>query len=398
MSERSDLAFCTQANTQGAKEDVPGIGIGMLGYAFMGRAHTNALKKIPYTILPAPYVPELVAICGRDGDAVRQAAKRYGYERATTDWRDLVNDDRIQIFDNGAPPDAHLEPTIAAAQAGKQIICEKPLGRNADESYAIWSAVERTGVKHMCAFNYRFCPAVRLARQIIDSGEIGELLHFHGRYQQEWLLDAQTPVSWRLQAEHCGSGPLSCIGSHVIDQSRYLVGEPAQVTGALTTFVKDRPGGPVTVDDAFSATVQFENGAIGTYAASRYAAGRKNQMTWEINGTKGTICFDLERMNELQLHVTGTTPVEHGQGFRTILVSESYHPYWEHWWPHGHMIGWEDSFVHELAHLLEAIRHDTPIGPHGATLEDGYRCSEVTDAIQRAADTGERQAVVYRSL
>ena len=194
---------------------------------------------------------------------------------------------------------------------------------------------------------------------MIDAGEIGEIYHFRGRYHQEWVMDPQFPKVWRLDKAVAGSGALGDLGAHVIDQSRYLIGEPSSVTGLLKTFITERPGGTVDVDDAFQATVEFENGANGTYEATRFAPGRKNQMRWEINGSKGTIVFDQERMNELQVYLGGTKPGEHAQGFRTVLVSEAYHPYWEHHWPHGHMIGWEDSFLHELLHLLTAIREDT---------------------------------------
>ncbi len=204
----------------------------------------------------------------------------------------------------------------------------------------------------MTAFNYRFYPAIRLAKEMIDGGELGEIYHFRGRYHQEWIMDPEFPKVWRLDKSVAGSGALGDLGAHVIDQSRYLVGEPAAVNGVLRTFIEERPGGTVDVDDAFEATVEFENGAIGTYEATRFAAGRKNQMRWEINGSKGTIVFDSERLNELLVNIVDSKPGEHAQGFRTVLVSEAYHPYWEHWWPHGHMIGWEDNFVHELLHLL----------------------------------------------
>lgn len=396
-SNSEDLAFFTQGeggNTSGIEE----IGIGMLGYAFMGRAHSNALRKMAWTIWPPPYIPKLVSVAGRNAEAVAEAATRYGYERSTTDWREVVEAPDVQVFDNGGPNDQHKEPTIAAAQAGKHVICEKPLGRTADEAYDIWSAVAVTGVKNMTAFNYRFFPAIRLAKQMIDSGELGEIRHFRARYHQEWLVSPDLPINWRLEKEIAGSGALGDLGAHIIDQSRYLVGEPTSVSGSLKTFIKDRPGGTVDVDDAFEAVVEFENGAIGTYEATRYAPGRKNQMKFEINGSKGSLVFDQERMNELQLYITDSQPAEQAQGFRTVLVSEAYHPYWENWWPHGHMIGWEDSFVHELHHLLTAIRDDSEIGPHGATLEDGYRCAEVCDAIIRSSESGERQPVEYRSL
>jgi predicted dehydrogenase len=210
-------------------------------------------------------------------------------------------------------------------------------------------------------------------------------------------MDPAFPKVWRLDREAAGSGALGDLGAHIVDQSRYLIGEPAAVNGVLRTFIEERPGGAVDVDDAFEATVEFENGAIGTYEATRFALGRKNQMRWEINGSKGTIAFDAERSNELEVNLASTKPGERAQGFRTVLVSEAYHPYWQYWWPHGHMIGWEHNFVHELLHLLTAIKDDSEIGPHGATLEDGYRCAEVCDAIVRSHESGSRQEIRYRT-
>ncbi len=396
MADEPQVGFVTQGQVEGAV-DIPSIGIGMLGYAFMGKAHTNALKKIAYIPWPPPYEPRLVSICGRTEDAVKEAARRYGYEKWTTDWRELVGDPDVQVFDNCGPNDFHLEPTLAAARAGKHVICEKPLGRTADESYEIWKGVADAGVKHQCAFLFRFFPAVRLAREIIEAGDIGDIYHFRGTFQQEWIMDPQFPIVWRLDKEVAGSGALGDLGAHVIDQSRYLVGEPVSVTGLLKTWITDRPGGKVTVDDAFEATVEFDNGAIGTYEATRYAFGRKNHLWWEIYGSKGAIVWDQERMNELQVNYGNSTPGEHSQGFRTVLVSEAYHPWWQYWWPHGHMIGWEDGFVHQLLHLLECVRDDKPISPIAADFEDGYRCAEICDAIIRSHETGERQEVAYRT-
>jgi predicted dehydrogenase len=381
-----------------AGKEIPSIGIGMLGYAFMGKAHSNALKKIAYMIWPPPYAPRLVAIAGRNAEAVAEAARRYGYEKWSTSWEDVIADPDVQVFDNGGPNDVHLEPTVAAARAGKHVICEKPLGRTAEESYEIWKGVAGTGVKAMTAFNYRFYPATVLAKEMIDSGELGEIYHFRGRYHQEWIMDPQFPKVWRLDKKVAGSGALGDLGAHVIDQSRYLCGEVSAVSGLLKTFIKERPGGTVDVDDAFEATVEFESGAIGTYEATRFAAGRKNQMRWEVNGSKGTIVFDSERQNELLVNMVGSSPGAHAQGFRNVLVSEAYHPYWEHWWPHGHMIGWEDNFVHELLHLLTCIKEDKPVGPRAATLEDGYRCAEICDAIVRSHETGQRQRLEYRTI
>jgi len=391
-------SFFTQGEAKSGDGDIPSIGIGMLGYAFMGRAHANALKKIPYTFWPPSLVPRLVDIAGRTEAAVAEAARRYGFERATTDWRDIVADPEVAVFDNTGPNDLHLEPTIAAAKAGKHVICEKPLGRTADEAFEIWSEVEKTGVKAMTAFNYRFFPAIRLIKSLFDDGTLGEVRHFRARYHQEWLVDPETPTSWRLDKSIAGSGALGDLGSHIIDLARYLAGDPTTVSANMRTFTEDRPGGHVDVDDAFDAVITFGNGALGILEATRVAPGRKNHMRFEISTTTGTVIFDQERMNEIELHLAGSEPAANAQGFRTVLVSETYHPYWEYWWPHGHMIGWEDSFVHELGHLLEAIATDGPIGPHGATLEDGYRVAEVVDAIVRSATKGTREDISYRSL
>jgi predicted dehydrogenase len=369
--------------------DVAPIGVGMLGYAFMGKAHSNAYRKLAYMTWPPPLMPRLVAIAGRDEAAVSEAARRYGYDGYVTDWRRLVGDDRIQLFDNAGPNNLHAEPTIAAAEAGKHVICEKPLGRDAAESYETWQRVHATGVKHMCAFNYRFVPAVRLARQIIEAGEIGDITHFRGAYLQEW--GAAEIDAWRFDKAAAGSGALGDLGAHVVDLARYLVGEISAVSAMTTAFWPGRQ-----VDDAVEAVVAFEGGAVGTIEASRFCLGRKNGFTWEINGSKGSIAWDLERLNELQVHMKDSAPGGSAQGFRTVLVSEADHPFWEHWWPQGHMIGWEHTFVHQLHHFLTAIRDDGDVAPHGATLEDGYRAAEVCDAMLRSAQGGAREQVTYR--
>jgi predicted dehydrogenase len=369
--------------------EIPEIGVGMLGYAFMGKAHSNALRKIAYMTWPPPMRPRLVAIAGRNEEAVSNAAERYGYERWTTDWRDLVSDPAIGLFDNGGPNSLHAEPTIAAAEAGKHVICEKPLGRDADESYEIWSRVAATGVKHLCAFNYRFVPAVRLAREMIDAGELGEIRHFRGRYLQDWGDDPGLDT-WRFHPDEAGSGALGDLGAHVVDLARYLIGDVATVSGLVKTFLPGRQ-----VDDAIEAAVEFENGAVGTIESTRLALGRRNAFQWEINGAKASLAFDMERLNELQVF---RADGDRARGFKTVLVSEPEHPFWEHWWPPGHIIGWGETFVHELHHLLRAIVEDGDVAPYGATFEDGYRAAEVCDAIVRSGQTGNREQVSYRSL
>lgn len=363
----------------------PAIGVGMLGYAFMGKAHSNAFRKIPYIVYPPPAVPELVAICGRNEQAVADAARRYGFATHYTDWRKMLADERIQLFDNGGPNDAHAEPSIAAAKAGKHVLCEKPLARTAEEAKTMLDEVEKAGVKHMVAFNYRFVPAIRQARNLIESGKLGRIYHFRAVYLQEWVMPHyDVPKIWRLDKKAAGSGALGDLGAHIIDLGRFLVGEMTSVSAMTRTFVEDREGGKVDVDDAFVAAVAFENGAIGTLEATRFAGGRKNHQVVEINGEKGSIRFDLERLNELQVFWVGEEPKE-TQGFHDVLVTESYHPFWENWWPHGHIIGWADTFVHEVAHLLDCIVNDKDVAPNGATFEDGYRAALVCDAILESA-------------
>src|SRR3954469_11523775 len=266
----------------------------MLGYAFMGKAHSHAFLTIDHMTWPPPLVPKLVGIAGRNEAAVEEARERYGYAYATDDWRRLVDDESIGLFDNGGPNSLHAEPTIAAAQAGEHGVCEKPLGRDAGESYDIWQAVAATGVKHMCAFNYRFVPAVRLAREMIDAGELGELRPFRGRYLQDWG-DDPTLDTWRFNADDAASGALGDLGAHIVDLAHFLVGDLASVSGLTATFIPDRE-----VDDAIEAAVAFANGAVGTLEATRLALGHRNGMGWEINGSKGGLAFDLRGANEAQ--------------------------------------------------------------------------------------------------
>ncbi len=362
----------------------------MLGHAFMGKAHAHAYLTLPHIAWPPPLRPELVAIAGRERDAVGEAARRYGFTSAVTDWRELVRDERVALFDNSGPNHLHCAPTVAAAQAGKHVICEKPLGRDAQESYEIWQRVAAAGVKHMCAFNYRFVPAVRLARELISAGALGELRHFRARYLQSWGLDAGL-MTWRFERSQAGSGALGDLGAHIIDLARYLVGEPRTVSGVTRTFVRERNGHAVDVDDAFQATVEFEGEATGTLEASRLAPGRLNQLALEINGSRGSLAFDLERLNELLVCTRGSRQ----PGFQRVLVTAPEHPFMKFWWPPGHIIGYEHTFVHELHHLLEAIAHDGEVRPHGADFEDGYRAAVVCDAIARSAGTGAREPVRY---
>ena len=352
----------------------------MLGYAFMGKAHSHALAALSH--LDVPLRPELVSISGRTTEALEAARSRWGFAEAVTDWREQVADERVGLFDNTGPNALHPEPTIAAARNGKHVLCEKPLATSADDAHRMWTEAERAGVLHMTGFNYRFVPAVRLARELLEAGDLGEVVHFRASYLQSWGWDADESL-WRFDPAQAGSGVLGDLGSHVVDLARYLVGEPASVSARMRTIVPRR-----RVDDHLVATVEFENSVLGTLEASRVARGHLNANTFEVNCSKGSLSFDVERLNELQ--------IADATGFRRLLVTEPGHPFMRFWWPPGHVIGWGDTFTNELAHLVEAIADEHGVGPHGATFEDGYRCAEVCEAIARSAVEGGPQPVVYR--
>jgi len=395
-----ETGFTTMANAR-AEGQIPEVGVGMLGYAFMGKAHSNAYKKIPYMMYPPPAIPKLVAVCGLEEDVAAEAARRYGYQSSYTDWKKMLKNDDIQLFDNGGPNNIHAEPSIAAARAGKHVLCEKPLGRTAKESASMLEAVEKAGVKHMVGFNYRFVPAIRQIRNLIDSGALGQIYHFRAVYLQEWIMPHyNAPMWWRMDKKVAGSGSLGDLGAHIIDLAHYLVGGIESVSALTETFIKERPlpgsdvMSPVDVDDAFVAAVRFENGAIGSLESTRFAAGRKNFNVFEINAEKGSIRFNLERMNELEVFWVNDEPKE-TQGFHDVMISEGSHPWWSNWWPHGHIIGWEHTFVHEITHLLDAIVNDKPVDPIGATFLDGYRASVICDAILKSAESKKQVAVKY---
>lgn len=384
-----------------AERAAPEIGVGMLGYAFMGKAHSNAFKKLPYMMYPPPAIPRLIAICGRSEEAAKEAALRYGYEGYYTDWRQMLKNGRIQLFDNGGPNDTHADPCIEAAKAGMHVLCEKPLARTAPEAAAMLEAVSKAGVKHMVAFNYRFVPAVRQARLLMESGALGRIYHFRAVYLQEWLTPYRnTPRRWRMDKRTAGSGALGDLGAHIIDLGRFLVGEPRRVSALTQTFVHERPlpdgrgAGRVDVDDAFVAAVEYESGAIGTLEATRYAAGRQNYNCFEINGEKGSLRFNLERLNELEVFWVDDEP-KATQGFHDVLVTESHHPFGSNWWPPGHILGWEHTFVHEIHHLLDAIVNRKDVAPYGATFEDGYKNAVICDAIVESAESGRQVMVKY---
>lgn len=392
-----EVGFVAMAGPK-ATSEAPEIGVGMLGYAFMGKAHSNALKKMPYMMYPPVAIPKLVAIAGRNQDAVTEAAKRYGYAKAYTDWRKLIDDPEVQVIDNSGPNNVHLEPNLAAAKAGKHIISEKPLGRTAAECYEMWQAAKKARIKHMVAFNYRFVPAIRLVKELIDSGKLGRIYHFRAQYLQEWIADENFPMVWRLDKKIAGSGTLGDLGSHIIDLARFFVGEPKSLMARTGTFITERQGASgkkekVTVDDCFEAVVEYKNGAMGTLEATRFAPGRKNHNTFEINAEHGSIKFNLEDMNNLEVYMKDQD--KNVQGFTKVIVSESYHPFWKNWWPQGHIIGWEHTFVHELNHFFDCLVNKTSIAPYGADFEDGYRNAVICDAIAQSAKERKQVDIKY---
>lgn len=373
------------------------IGVGLVGYKFMGRAHSNAYRQVAafFDVDPKPVMR---AICGRDIAATQAAAGKLGWESIETDYHALVARDDIGLVDVSTPGYTHRDVVLAALAAGKHVICEKPLANTLGEAREMVDAARRAGTINMVNFNYRRVPAVQFAKQLIDEGRIGKITHWRAVYLQDWLVDPMAPLAWRLKKELAGSGALGDIAAHILDLSHLLVGNVTEVVGTLDTITKQRPVeaasdggsglsnkagtemGDVTVDDATTFLARFENGATGTFEASRMATGRKNYNSFEINGTKGSIAFNLERLNELEVYFRDDEPGV--QGFRTINVTDSMHPYANHWWPAGHIIGWEHSHTHNVVALLEGIR--TGVNP-SPSFEDGFRCQAVLDAVERSA-------------
>jgi predicted dehydrogenase len=370
------------------------LNVGMIGYKFMGKAHSNAWRQAPrFFNLPAEVV--MHSICGRDPAAVHAAAEQLGWERALTDWREVVANPDIDIVDVTTGNDTHAEIAIAALKAGKAVLCEKPLAMNAREAKSMWQAAAKSKRVHMVCHNYRRIPALVLARKMIESGQLGTIYHYRARYLQDWIVDPNFPLVWRLQGSLAGSGAHGDINAHIIDLGRYLVGEIDEVCGLMETFIKERPllasgsgrgakggskKGKVTVDDAVVTIGKFKNGAMLNLEASRFALGRKNGIQLEINGSKGSVAFDFEDMNRLKFYSQADPAPQ--RGFRDILVNESVHDYASAWWPSGHIIGYEHTFVHTIADFVKAVASGKPVQP---TFEDGYRNQAVLDAIEKSA-------------
>ena len=370
--------------------------VGMIGYNFMGKAHSNAWRQVNrFFELPAQV--ELNTICGRNSKAVEKAAHTFGWARSATDWRAVVEDPNLDIIDITTPNDTHAQIAIAAAEAGKAVLCEKPLGMDVPECEKMVAAVKRHKVVNMVCHNYRRIPAIAHARKLIAEGALGDrLYHYRARYAQDWIADPNFPLVWRLKKEIAGSGAHGDIDAHIIDLGRYLVGELAEVCGLMETFIKERPVleaagaglgakagrsmGQVTVDDAVSWIGRFKNGAIANLEATRFAYGRKNHIALEINGSKGSLVFDFEDMNRLKFY-SAEDPADR-QGFRDILITDASHPYLKAWWPGGHIIGYEHTFVNTFADFVTAVVNGKSVQP---TFEDGLQNEKVLAAIEASA-------------
>ncbi|MFI6034418.1 Gfo/Idh/MocA family protein [Streptomyces sp. NPDC051315] len=384
----------------GPEAGKPPLRVGMVGYAFMGAAHSQGWRTAG-RVFDLPRRPVLAALCGRDAAAVRAAADRHGWAATETDWRALVERDDVDLVDICTPGDSHAEIALAALAAGKHVLCEKPLANTVEEAETMSRAAEAAyaeGRLAMVGFNYRRVPATALARSMVAEGRLGTLRHVRVTYLQDWLTDTDFPLTWRLRRESAGSGALGDLGAHIVDLAQHLAGERLAGVSALTeTFVRQRPlpggatsglaagagagTGTVTVDDAALFTGRFPSGALASFEATRYATGRKNALRLELNGERGSLAFDLERLNELWFH-DATEPAAHA-GFRRILVTEPDHPYLDAWWPPGHGLGYEHTFVHQARDLVHAIAAGRRPEP---SFADGLQVQRVLAAVEESAE------------
>jgi predicted dehydrogenase len=378
--------------------DRPALGVGLIGYAFMGAAHSQAWRTAPH-FFDLPLRPELTVLAGRDAARVAEAAGRLGWSSTETDWRRVVERDDVDLVDVCAPGDTHAEIAIAALEAGKHVLCEKPLANTVAEAEAMVAAAERAaanGVRSMVGFTYRRVPAIGLARQLVAEGRLGDIRHVRAQYLQDWIADPAAPMSWRLEKDKAGSGALGDIGAHIVDLTQFITGQRLTgVSALLETFVRERPlptatgklggvggteTGTVTVDDTAIFLGRFTGGAVASFEATRFALGRKNAIRIEINGSAGSLAFDFEDMNVLQFF-DGTEPASIA-GFRRILVTEPEHPYVGAWWPAGHGLGYEHGFTHQVVDLVTAIaKGEDPV----PSFADGLQVQRVLDAVERSA-------------
>jgi predicted dehydrogenase len=380
------------------------INVGMVGYQFMGKAHSNAFRQVNKFFPELEVEPVLKALCGRNEANVKAAAEKFGFESYETDYHKLVQRPDIDLVDVVTPGNTHAEIAIAAAKAGKMVICEKPLANTVAEAEAMVAAVNENKVPNAVCFNYRRVPAIALAKRMMEDGRIGKVFHFRGVYLQDWIVDPNFPLVWRLVGEIAGSGSHGDLNAHLIDDALYLLGPITEVSGMLDTFIKQRPKlaesddrlggrastemGEVTVDDSSIFMARFASGAVGTFEATRLAPGRKNHSRFEINGSKGSISFNMERMNELEYY--NTDDPEDARGFRLIQTTDSAHPYTGNYWPVGHIIGYEHTFINFMRDVLSDFAAGCPAHP---SFAEGLAVQKVLDAVDRSSRTRSWQTV-----
>lgn len=381
------------------------LNVAIIGTKFMGKAHSNAWKNAPH-FFDLERMPVLKVACGRNAAELADFARTWGWEETATDWRSVVERPDVDIVDIAVPQHLHHDIAVAAARAGKHLFCEKPIALSVAQAQEMLKAAQSAGVVHYLNHNYRRVPAVMLAKRLIDEGKIGRIFHWRGAYLQSWIIDPAFPLTWHLQRETAGSGPHGDLNSHSVDLARFLVGEIDSVMAMTAQFIPERPlpgagaatfsagaarggqTGTVTVEDAAFVLAKFAGGALGSFEASRFALGRKNYNTFEIYGDRGSVLFDLERMNEL--HYYSAADAEYAQGFRTINVTEPVHPYISHWWPPGHSIGYEHTFSHAVADFIHAVATGGSIAP---SFADGVAEMAVLDAALRSAASGQEVQV-----
>lgn len=378
------------------------VNIGMIGYKFMGKAHSHAFKDVNF-FFDLGLTPVRKVICGRNAEPLKKAAEKWGWEEYDTSWESVVKRDDLDVIDICTSTNTHCDIAVAAAENGKHVFSEKPLAMNVKEAKKMVEEVEKAQVKHMVGFNYRRVPAITYAKKLIEDGKIGKIYHWRAAYLQDWIVDPEFPLTWKLRKEVAGSGPHGDLNSHMVDLAHYLVGDISSVMGMTTNFIKHRklPAeekelttmltaksgqgmGEVTVEDASFFIAKFENGALGSFEATRFAPGRKNYNYFEIYGSEGSIVFNFERMNELKYFSLRDEKAD--QGFRTILVTEEVHPYIKAWWPPGHIIGYENTFVNEFADFLDCLERDKLPEPN---FRDGLKCQAVLEAALVSAEEGQ---------
>lgn len=386
------------------------LAVGMVGHAFMGAAHSQAWRNAP-RFFDLPLHPRMAAVAGRDAARVAEAATRLGWESTETSWQALVARDDIDLVDVCTPGDTHAEIAVAALEAGKHVLCEKPLANTVEEAEAMVAAAEKaaaSGVRSMVGFTYRRVPAIGLARRLVAEGRLGQVHHVRAQYLQDWIVDPEAPMSWRLDKSRAGSGALGDIGAHVVDMAQFITGDTiATVSGRLETFVKERPlpaeahtglagtaaggsteRGLVTVDDAAAFLAHFRGGALGVFEATRFANGRKNAIRIEVNGSRGSLAFDFEDMNVLHFYDGDDDAAT--AGFRRILVTEPEHPYVAAWWPAGHLLGYEHGFTHQVVDLVTDIAAGTDPAP---SFADGLQVQRVLAAVETSSNDNAWQDV-----